>query len=121
MIKKTRSSPSSTKTKARENFLALAPALSIALVALVAQSAMFYAPPKKGQMAVFFSPNTSQIAAFNAVSSAGGSFVGSSRFSNIIIVYAPDTGFRERISKQGGWFTLAAQGLCSPSNFQTQT
>ncbi|MBL1405810.1 MAG: hypothetical protein COC00_007490 [Rhizobiales bacterium] len=131
MIKKIRPSPSSTsasikkcsqtctKASTKENFKTLAPALLIAFFALTAEAVVFYAPPASGQMAVFFPPNTSETTAFEAVSNAGGSFVGSSRFSNIIIVYAPDEGFRQRISNHGGWFTLAAQGLCSP--FATKT
>lgn len=121
MIKKTRSSLSNKQINIRENIQALAPALLIALAALVAEFAVFYAPPSKGQMAVFFPPNTSELTAFAAISTAGGSFIGTSRFSNIVIVYATDVGFRQRISKHGGWFTLAAQGLCSPSKLETQT
>lgn len=127
MIKKIQPSPSSTSASIQknmhastnENIKALAPALLIAFVALVTEAIVFYAPPSTGQMAVFFPPNTSEITAFTAVSKAGGSFVGSSRFSNIIIVNAPDKGFRKRISNHGGWFTLAAEGLCSPSKTQT--
>ena len=125
MIKKTRPSLTntlaSTQINKRNDFRALIPALLIALVAITAEAAVFYAPPAEGQMAVFFPPNTSETSVFSAISSAGGSFVGTSRFSNIIIVYAPDSGFRKRISKYGGWFTLAAEGLCAPSVLETQS
>lgn len=111
--------PKSTKASTHENIKALVPALLIAFFALMAEAAFFYAPPIQGQMAVVFPPNTSEITAFTAVTNAGGSFIGTSRFSNIIIVNAPDAKFRQRISNHGGWFTLAAQGLCSPSKIET--
>jgi len=108
-----------TPSGIREIAGALVPAVLIALVALFTEAAVFYAPPEKGQMAVFFPPSTTESVAISAIASAGGSFVSSSRFANIVIAYAPDAGFRERIAKHGGWFTLAAEGLCSPSNSQT--
>lgn len=117
MLKNPRLSPSNKKT----NIHALVPALLIALVAIIVEAAVFFAPPVKGQMAVFFPPGTTEVVAITAIARAGGSFVGSSRFSNIIIAYAPDGGFRQRISKHGGWFTLAAEGLCSPSALETNT
>lgn len=105
----------------RENFRAFVPAVLIALAAIVIEIVVFYAPPDEGQMAVFFPPSTTEVTAIAAIARAGGSFVGSSRFSNIIIAYAPDDGFRQRISNHGGWFTLAAEGLCSPSTLETNT
>jgi len=109
----------SSPPELQSGFRTFMPAIMIALLAIIIEMFVFYAPPAKGQMAVFFPPNTSEPMAIAAIASAGASFVGSSRFENIIIVYAPDTGFRQRISQHGGWFTLAAEGLCSPSSAET--
>lgn len=96
--------------------LALLPALGVTLVALMFGAAASYAPPETGEMAVVFAPGTSEVAAYVAIIAAGGRIVSTSRFENIVIAYALDPGFQHRIGKLGGWFTLSATGLCSPTN-----
>ena len=90
---------------------ALAAAVFTAAIVVVA----VYWPPAQGQMAVVFLPGTSEQQAFRAVLDAGGRFVSGSRFDNVVIAYAPDAEFAARVRAQGGLFTLAAEGLCSPS------
>jgi len=92
------------------------PAIVIAASTIILGVYASYSPPLHGQMAVVFAPGTKQIDTINAVTRAGGSFVSPTRFNNVIIVFAPDKYFRRDISQYGGWFTLAAQGLCSPLN-----
>jgi hypothetical protein len=89
-------------------------AVSIALLALGMGTAVSYAPPAEGQMAVVFRPGVGEAAAFGAIVSAGGKIIGPSRFGNIVVVFAPDRGFSQRIRAAGALFTIAAQGLCSP-------
>lgn len=90
------------------------PAIFIAMSALTMGAYAAYSPPERGQMAIVFAPGTSELATISAVSRAGGSFVSPTRFSNVIIVFASDKEFRRNISHYGGWFALAAAGLCSP-------
>lgn len=97
------------------------PAIGVSLAALMFGVMGVYAPPKAGEMAVVFPPGTSEGAAYSAIVDAGGRIVSTSRFDNIIIAYALDEGFRDRIGQHGGWFTLAATGLCSPINSATST
>ena len=93
---------------------ALLPALLIAVFAVAAGAAVFYAPPTVGQMAVVFAPGVSEAQALGAVIAAGGRFVGPTRFGNIVIAYGSDSQFAARVRSAGALFTLAAQGLCSP-------
>jgi hypothetical protein len=85
----------------------------LALFAVGAGAYASYAPPSQGQMAVVFAPWVSESEALHVVIAAGGRIVGPSRFDNIVIAFALDPGFGERIRASGAWMTLAAQGLCS--------
>lgn len=93
---------------------ALLPALMLAILVFVAGASSFYAPPAQGEMAVVFPFGTSEPAAYALVLAAGGKFVGPSRLPNIIVAFAPDEGFGQRIREAGALFLLAAQGLCGP-------
>jgi hypothetical protein len=102
-----RSSP-----KRADGITALMPALGLATLTLIAGLGTVYAPPPTGEMGVMFAPWVSQPQAFAAVLAAGGRFVGGSRLPNVIVAYALDAGFGERVRAQGAWMTVAAKGLC---------
>lgn len=70
--------------------------------------------PGKGEMAVVFPPFTSEETAWALVRQAGGSLVAPTRFPSVVVAYAPDSGFQQRISEMGALFFLAAAGLCAP-------
>jgi hypothetical protein len=100
---------------------AMVPAIALIAVSLVLSAAAFYAPPTQGEMAVVFPFGLSEASEYSAVLAAGGSIVGSTRLPNIIVAFAPDPGFAERIRAAGAFFTLAATGLCTPVAVQTET
>lgn len=91
------------------------PAAAIAIVVLVFGSLAAYVPPDTGEMAVVFAPGTDQASALAAITAAGGRWVSGSRFGNIVIAYAMDAGFKGRVARYGGLFTIAASGLCAPA------
>ncbi len=91
------------------------PALFIGGISLVIGGAAFYAPPSTGQMAVIFPFGTDQVTAYKIILADGGSFVSGSKFPNIVIAYATDAGFGQRVRASGALFTLAARGLCAPA------
>lgn len=107
--------PSSEDGAQRAKATAYLPAAAIALVVLVFGSLAAYVPPDTGEMAVVFAPGTSQAAALAAITAAGGRWVSGSRFGNIVIAYAMDAGFKGRVARYGGLFTIAASGLCAPA------
>lgn len=96
------------------------PALALALVTAASSIAVSYSPPDTGQMAVVFPLFTDEQSAWQMVFAAGGSVVASSRFSNVVVAFAPDADFASRVRAAGGLFTLAARGLCEPLTPQTQ-
>lgn len=63
-------------------------------------------------MAVVFPPLVDERTAWSLVAEAGGLVVQSTRFPNIVIAYAPDADFRQRVSDSGALLLLAAAGLC---------
>lgn len=85
-----------------------------ALLTLTMLFAGYYLPPEKGELGVVFPPWMDEAASMTAVIRAGGSIAAATRFSNIIIAVAPDTGFSHRVREQGAWLTTAARGLCTP-------
>ena len=95
------------------------PALGIAAFALTIGLAASYAPPQTGEMAVVFAPGTTEKLAHAAILSAGGRFVAPTRLDNIAVAYAVQPDFAERVRALGGLFTLAARGLCTPSQSTT--
>jgi hypothetical protein len=99
----------------------LLPAAAVALLALGGGAVAGYVPPPVGETAVVFAPWVSESEAFRAVLDSGGRFVGASRFDNIVIAYATDAGFGDRIRRAGAWLTVAAEGLCSPAPPRTET
>ena len=96
--------------------LALAPALFVTGLTVAVGAASAYAPPASGEMAVVFPPWIDEVQAFELVAEAGGQIVGPSRFGNIVIAFAPDTGFAARVAEQGALFTLKATGICGPAS-----
>ncbi len=94
----------------------LLPALLVAAFACVVGTYGVYQAPDTGETAVFFAPGTEASTAMTAIAAAGGKLVGPTRIANVHVAYAVDSGFRARIKRHGGWFVLAAQGLCAPSN-----
>ena len=89
------------------------PAIAFALVSAVALAAPMRAP-ELGQMAVVFPPFTTEETAWALVRDAGGSIVAPTRIPNIVVAYAHDDGFQDRLRQSGGLFFLAASGLCAP-------
>lgn len=75
--------------------------------------------PDIGQVAVVFSPLTSEETAWTLVREAGGSIVAPTRIPNIVVAYAHDAGFQARLRELGGLFFLAASGLCAPLTSST--
>jgi|GEM_PF-1041668 hypothetical protein len=70
--------------------------------------------PERGEMAIVFPPFTSEETAWALVRQAGGSLVAPTRLPNVVVAYAPDSGFQQRMSEMGALFFLAAAGLCAP-------
>lgn len=97
-------------------FGGLLPALLIAAFTVVGATAALYAPPDTGEMAVVFPISTSEQAAYAAVTAAGGRFVSGTKFDNIVVAYAVDADFDDRVRALGGLFVLAARGLCAPAS-----
>ena len=93
---------------------AFMPALAMAALTAAGGLAAQYIPPTNGQMAVVFPPFTDELTAWQRVTDAGGQIVAPSHLSNIVVAYAPDTGFAGRVRSTGALFTLAATGLCQP-------
>lgn len=93
--------------------LAVFPALVLSAFVFVTAAAAAYAPPGRGEMAVVFPPGTTETSAYYAVLAAGGRFVGPTHLGNIVVAYAADTGFADRIRASGALFLLAAYGLCA--------
>ncbi len=91
------------------------PALLLSAFVLVVAGMAAYAPPARGEMAVVFPPGTSEQSAYGAIRAAGGSFVGPTHFDNIVVAYASDTGFADRVRATGALLLLAAHGLCAPT------
>jgi hypothetical protein len=93
----------------------LLPAAAVTALALAGGAVAGYAPPPKGEMAVVFPPWLGEAGALARVIGAGGEVVGPSRFGNIVVAYAPDAGFSERVRSAGAWLTMAGTAfLCSP-------
>ena len=93
----------------------LLPAMALTAFVVGAGAIAFYAPPATGEMAVVFPFGTDQRAAYRMILAEGGQFVGGSQLANILIAYASDSGFADRIRAAGALFTLAAHGLCAPA------
>lgn len=93
---------------------ALWPALALAAFVFIATAIALYAPPTRGEMAVVFPFGTDDETAYQLVLEAGGNFVGPTRLPNIVVAFASDEGFGDRIRNAGALLLLAAQGLCGP-------
>lgn len=89
------------------------PALLFAAFSALALAAPLRAP-ETGEMAIVFPPFTSEETAWAIVRQAGGSLVAPTRLPNVVVAYASDSGFQERISALGALFFVAATGLCAP-------
>ncbi|MFB9793855.1 hypothetical protein [Shinella granuli] len=108
-------------SKAGTGLRAFAPALAMAVLTATGLGAAELAPPSTGQMAVVFPPLTGEAAAWRRVTEAGGTIVGPSRFSNVVIAYAKDPDFSSRVRSRGALFTLAATGLCRSVDGQSRS
>lgn len=106
------SRPDTHPTRGKRRLLPFLPAGLFALVGAAALVAP-QAAPDEGEMAVIFPPFTSEADAWDRVHKAGGYVVGPTNFSNIVVVFADDTEFKDRVGQYGAlWFT-AATGLCA--------
>lgn len=98
---------------------AVLPALLLALASASIALAATLAAPRSGEMAVVFPPFTDELTAWSLVREAGGLIVGPTRATNIVVAYAPDDDFQNRMRQSGALFFVAAKGLCasvSPSS-----
>ena len=118
MITPTVAVPVAPSPAGKTTWLALLPAAFVAVSAFAAGAASTYAPPAVGEMAVVFPPWIGEVEAFELVADAGGLLVGPSRFGNIVIAVAPDTGFAARVGQRGALFTVKATGICGPASTQ---
>ncbi|UYQ72275.1 hypothetical protein OF122_00320 [Pelagibacterium flavum] len=99
----------------------LAPALIYSAVSVLLVAAFMLAPQSKGEMAVAFSPFTSEETAWSIVRAAGGYAVGPTRIPNIVVAYADDSDFQQRARSLGALFFLKASGLCAPQTNRETT
>lgn len=72
-------------------------------------------PPRTGEMAVVFPVLTDELTAWALVREAGGLLVAPTQLPNVVVAYAPDDSFQDRVRSLGALFFVAAQGLCAPS------
>ncbi len=84
------------------------------ILTLVMLLAGYHLPPDKGELGVVFPPWMDEAASMTAIVRAGGSIAAGTRFSNIVVAFAPDPGFSDRVREHGAWLTTAARGLCAP-------
>jgi hypothetical protein len=100
----------------RENLLhEMAPAFGVAVLTAILGAAALHAPPETGEMGVVFAPWTGQGEAIATIAAAGGRVVDAGRLPNVVIAYAADAQFDDRVREMGAWFTAAASGLCAPA------
>ncbi|MET3924221.1 hypothetical protein [Devosia sp. 2618] len=94
--------------------------VAAALLTFSAMAIGYHQPPERGEIGVVFPPWVSQIEAFDAVIDAGGRLTAVGRFPNIVIAFALDGDFAQRVTARGALFVTAARGLCAPvEEFQT--
>ncbi len=89
------------------------PALAFAALAGAMSLSSVFATSDTGEMAVVFAPGVSELTAWSLLRQAGGLLVAPTALSNIVVAYAPDAGFKDRMRQLGGWFFIPAQGLCA--------
>lgn len=94
------------------------PAVLFALLSAGAVVGVTMAPRSTGEMAVVFPPLTDELTAWAIVREAGGLIVSPTQLSNIVVAYAPDDQFQNRVRKLGALFFVAARGLCGPAAVQ---
>jgi hypothetical protein len=99
-------------------FRGLGPALLLASVVLGASAIGVYAPPAQGEVGVVFPIGTDAREAYARVLASGGRFVGPSHFDNVVVAYATDGGFADRVREAGALFLMAAHGLCTDRTTQ---
>jgi hypothetical protein len=92
----------------------LIPALGFSAMAVALSVGITMAAPARGEMAVAFSPFTSESTAWAIIHEAGGLMVAPTRLPNVVVVYAADTEFQQRARTLGALFFLKATGLCAP-------
>ena len=93
---------------------AIALVLATAILTFAALAVGYHLPPQRGEMGVVFPPWIAEAEALSAVIDAGGRIAGTGRFPNIVVAYAPDDGFAQRVTERGALFVAAARGLCGP-------
>jgi hypothetical protein len=89
--------------------------VAAAIFTFAALAIGYHLPPQKGEMGVVFAPWVDQVDAIRAIVDAGGRIAATGRFPNIVIAYASDEAFTQRVTAQGAWFVAAARGLCAPA------
>lgn len=107
--------PTTDITKLRD----FVPAILFAALTVAAVIGATLSAPPKGQMAVVFPPMTSELTAWALVREAGGLIVGPTQLANIVVAYAPDETFQNRVRALGALFFLTATGLCAPASDRT--
>lgn len=95
--------------------VALLPSLLLGSAAILVTLASLYAPPARGEVAVVFPFGTRSDAAIALIAEAGGRLVSTTQLDNIVVAFATDPQFLDRVRALGALFGFAGQGLCTPA------
>ena len=95
--------------------VALLPSLLLGSAAVLVTLATLYAPPTRGEVAVVFPFGTRSDAAIALIGAAGGRLVTTTQLDNVVVAFATDPHFLDRVRALGALFGFAGQGLCTPS------
>lgn len=101
-------------TSAANGFRPFIPAILFSIFSIAITVSSTFKAPETGQIAVMFSPGSTNIRVLSKIISADGLIVGPTRFGNIFVAYAQDKNFAERIKKLGAVAVFSATGLCAP-------
>lgn len=94
----------------------LIPALLFSIAAAAIGLGNSMAAPARGEVAVAFMPFTSETTAWSIILAAGGAVVAPTRLPNIVVAFAPDAEFQDRVRALGAIAFFTATGLCAPTN-----
>lgn len=101
--------------------MTLLPSLLLGGAAIIITLATFYAPPARGEVAVVFPFGTRSEAAISLIGAAGGRLVTTTQLDNVVVAFATDPQFLDRVRALGALFGFAGRGLCGPSKEQGYT
>ncbi len=95
------------------------PSLGLAAAAVLVALFTLYAPPSRGAVGVFFPFGTTSTTAIALIGAAGGRLVTTTQLDNVVVAYADDGRFLDRIRALGALFVFAGRGLCAPQSDRT--